>query len=215
MPQTTIAARIDALFDDPDSANSEWLRVFVAQLHERHIAAEHAWHTQASAFAIAWLATFAIGAGLVSEGEVGIFRVQQIQNLLIVAPTLLGFLAYSLGAATCLSMVLRDALAHCYRRALPKAHQENLESFICATNFLGAEQLTESGALKLETVFNHLIYILLAALVFLGGLVAIFHSLGLVEQVTAMPRSAIVGVGFVGIVFWFRGVLMVTYAIRI
>src|ERR1051325_8053465 len=119
----SMANRIEELFASTPATNSDWLRLCVEQLHHKKIDSERAMYKQSVYLVTAWLAVYAIGAGLVTEGEVSVVKVQEIKKLLILAAPLLGFLSYALSSAVSLAFTLRDALGECYRRVLPKAFE--------------------------------------------------------------------------------------------
>ena len=214
---TPLRKRVDDVFEAArkDSAEMEWLKVYVQQLHENHLNAEKMMSRSMARLIFVWFVCFAVGSGIVSEGDLGVIKLSKLQDLLVLGPVLIGFASYSLGGATFHALILRDVVGACYANGLPKLFEHNLESLMSTSTLVGVEQSLEVGAFTLETTFRLGVLVIIMFIVFLGGAAAIAHITWLMIQTTQSSLWAVTASATIGTLFWLRGATLAAYGITV
>src|SRR5437879_6365125 len=103
MARETIAERIEKLSKALPEGRADELRSLTSDLRTNLEEASQSLVRSMYVLALTWLASFAIGAGLVSEGEIASFKVTAVKSLLVFVPALVGFEYYLIASAFALT----------------------------------------------------------------------------------------------------------------
>jgi hypothetical protein len=215
-PTTAITARVDEVLTSLKASDGDWIREFVKLLTDNFYSAERAVSRTSFWFLVAWLLAYLIGVGAVREIGIGPAEVTKINYLLILAPMILGFLSYS-SACSVVSYLLTGAALHqFYNKKIPKLEETGLTSLLARHGFLGAESMLTEEQTRFEKFFALLIVFstifLLPAII---PLLAIFQTMALVIQLNVGSRYLTFVSCILGLLFWFRGAILLNRRISL
>jgi hypothetical protein len=144
MKHQRIDERIADLFEQPlDEHNLPIAVAFIDKLMAAHAEADKAFHWNTFALIAIWAATYAIGAGIITEGRAGPFNIAEIKKALIVMPILLGFFHYRLSAASLQSVLCQGAITQMYKFLFPKVYKHRLDTLLSHPSFISFERIVD------------------------------------------------------------------------
>ena len=99
---------------------------------------------------------------------------------------------------------------------MPEVYKTDLDKLLAGTTFLGAEQAdTRPSRSKLSKVLGEVFFWVYGGLIYLGTLAGVGHGIWLVYRTEQWPLTAVVAVGIIGVLLWFRGASLVAEAVGV
>ncbi len=207
-----IRARIDELFQGDEPPNTDWLRTLLSSLESSWRDAEKAESHSFVALFTAWAIAAAIGAGLISGGQVASFSFTNLRQLLIVAPPVVAFFAYRYMLFGSVSMLLWNSVSQIYKHVLPKAYDVDLDELIGVGTVFGAQRALRPEPAERTHLWVHTWWmraIPVGGIV--GPLLAIAHITYLLWGIREWSHFWVILSALVAAVIYARGIFIVVF----
>jgi hypothetical protein len=207
--RTSMENLVDQVFTSSSQPDPDWLRGFLGSLEGSWKEAAKAENHALIGIASAWMVATAVGAGFISEAGVGSFKMDNIKQLLVVAPVAIGFFAYRYFLFASVRKLLDRSVSRLYSHVLPSVHAAGLDDFLSTSTLLGAElALQPADDYKLEQSIRRFWLRFIEGGAALGSLFAITHAL-YVLWVAEQPALWLIGISAIAsILLWVRGFLV-------
>ena len=215
MNERTIQHKIDALFLDYSDARKDEIASFIAAVQANHAEAQQVLRRASLSFLLFWAAFYAIGSGIISEGQIVSLKVSNIKALMIAGPPVMGGLYYFLSASGSATMYFSDALSHIYKHILPRAYQLDLEFMLAPPTLFSVELLLQGQSSSNWLNRTGKIWRLgLLRVIFFGAVLAIAHVSYLMMTSGSSNIYLRILSLLIGGTLWLRGLLLFITAIE-
>lgn len=204
------------LLDDSrelSSEDAEWLRLFASSLETSWREAERSSHHALLAIFATWVASFAIGAGFISEVSIGSFKIGNIDRLLLTAPPLLAVFVYRYILFKTSSMGAFGVMCRICRRAMPAVFASDLYRFLRVHSFHGAEfalRPPKGGGVARSFAVAWIFIVVTGAII--GSLAMIAHATDLLRLSQKWTNGTVIASGLIALLIWLRGLLIISSA---
>ena len=205
MPHETIAARIEKLTETLGQNGAADISALASAIRANLEQASASLLRGLYILVMTWLVSFAIGAGLVSEGQFASFKVTTVQSLLVFVPAFVGFQYYLIASSVALMWVLREALHFLHKRRLPPLYDFDLEYLLDPPTFMSAEDFFDQRLNRLDGISHRISQVggfAMAAGVLFSGIAVFIHVSYLALKSSGLPwyaGAASVGLGLVAV----------------
>jgi hypothetical protein len=209
MSKKTIQKKIDALFEHDVEAHKDEIKSFVETIQTNYSEAEQLFRRAFMSFLLFWTAFYAIGSGIISEGEIVSLKVSNIKTLLIAGPPVMSALYYFLSASGSAAMYFNGALSQIYKHILPKAYELNLEFMLAPPTIFSVELLLEGqSSYRWLNRIGYAWRFILLHLIFFGAIIPIGHvSYLMMASGTSSWYLRIFSL-VIAIILWLRGLFL-------
>jgi hypothetical protein len=212
-----LSKQVDHVFGQVDPGGLSSVLSYLSVLIDEQSNAERNAARSLITFLVVWLTAYLISKGLVKESDVGGVKIEKLQALLILVPTVLGFVSYVASSALTVMLVSREAVGLIYDKLIPKLEETDLDTLIMAKTFIGAEEITfktkdsrvRSIVPRLESILKYVILYCIVMLAWLAPPLAIWHITHLLFEMGDWSAALIFGSATLGVIFWLRGALMI------
>jgi hypothetical protein len=193
-----ITKRVEEFYAEVEGSSSEAARLFTEQLYSSLVSAVRTYNRTLIAFLLAWLVMSAIGAGIIREAQSTAIRIEEVLDLLIVAPMGLSLLAHAVAYSAEAHRYLHDAVAGYFKEHLPEAHARGLVVFVSPVSLTTAESYSLVARFKLwPRIVSWVWRYFLGLLFLLGPAASVAHASYLLWTLTDWPaplKAVAVGV---------------------
>lgn len=201
---------VDRLFEDDDAVQREDRRNFLNQLHVNYSRALASRNRLMIGIGVVWFIGYAISGGLITEGEIVSFKVENLDRTLIFIGPLIGVMSYVLMSTINLMHLLKSAIIRSYKHLLPVAYELDLDLLTVEFDFTHGEVIFEDQTQKLNTALSNVLKVLLTLSVALVPLIAILQ-VGGAMALRNVPHATVgaAASSLIGVLFWLRGMSLI------
>lgn len=205
-----IIESVDRLFQGDEATQREDRRNFLNQLHVNYSRALASRNRLMIGIGVVWFIGYAISGGLITEGEIISFKVENLDRTLIFIGPIIGVMSYVLMSTINLMHLLKSAILRSYKHLLPVAYELDLDLLTVDFDFAHVETIFEDQAQKLNTALSNVVKVLLTLSSALVPLIAILQ-IGAAMAMRDTPHAALGAAAstLFGALFWLRGMSLV------
>ncbi len=215
MAKNTITERINELFQTDIVDKTNEIKFLLERIHTNLVEAEQQVRRAVILLWLFWAVFYAISSGIVEEGQIASFKVQNVKVLIISGPPIMGVLLYFLLSSLGASVFFRHALSYMYKNLLPKAVELDLHNLMAPPTTLSLEMYVDADSVDGFLGFINFGFSILLLAVFLFLSIAIVcHVFYLVWSTDIFSTSVRIYSLGVGLFFSLRGCVLAAILMR-
>lgn len=159
-----------------------------------------------------WFLTYAIHARWITE--ITWAGLTFDPKMTIASPFIIGLLSYVMQSALAGAVALWEAISRRLRYTLPTAWEYQLDDFLAPPTFSNVERMLEpETAREVFSLCSRGWFALVTIMMFFGSIAGVIHATILLINSTDIHRAWIAIIAALGLVAWFRGVVLSVSAI--